>query len=137
MDVKSVFLYGEIEKEVYICQPLGFEDPDFPDRVYKVKKHCMDYIKLLELGINISIITRKQSKTGKHEHEKRKSTKEARDAKPKPGKVKKSKLWSTFNQPWVNRSQPQNDRIPNVPNQSLNFPKVTQIVPNSYWALKP
>ncbi|GKE95582.1 hypothetical protein Tco_1580437, partial [Tanacetum coccineum] len=41
---------------------------------------------------DISIITRKQSKTGKHEHEKRKSTKEDRDANPKPGKVKKSKL---------------------------------------------
>ncbi|GKB95161.1 putative ribonuclease H-like domain-containing protein [Tanacetum coccineum] len=38
MDVKSVFLYGKIEKEVYVCQPPGFEDPDFPDRVYKVEK---------------------------------------------------------------------------------------------------
>ncbi|GKE42634.1 hypothetical protein Tco_1469918, partial [Tanacetum coccineum] len=37
---------------------------------------------------DISIIIRKQSKTGKHEHEKRKSTKEARDSKPKPEKVK-------------------------------------------------
>ncbi|GJV70834.1 putative ribonuclease H-like domain-containing protein [Tanacetum coccineum] len=26
-----------IEKEVYVCQPPGFEDPDFPDRVYKVE----------------------------------------------------------------------------------------------------
>ncbi|GKD32250.1 hypothetical protein Tco_1243028, partial [Tanacetum coccineum] len=41
---------------------------------------------------DISEITRKRSKSGKHGHEKRKSTREAKDAKPKPGKVKKSKL---------------------------------------------
>ncbi|GJU33684.1 uncharacterized mitochondrial protein-like protein [Tanacetum coccineum] len=34
----SAFLYGKIEEEVYVCQPLGFEDLDFPDRVYKVEK---------------------------------------------------------------------------------------------------
>nr|GEY51618.1 reverse transcriptase [Tanacetum cinerariifolium] len=28
----------DIEEEVYVCQPLGFEDPDIPDRVYKVEK---------------------------------------------------------------------------------------------------
>nr|GEV63340.1 putative ribonuclease H-like domain-containing protein [Tanacetum cinerariifolium] len=38
MDVKSDFLCGKIEEEVYVCQPPGFKDPDFPDRVYKVKK---------------------------------------------------------------------------------------------------
>nr|GEX38069.1 hypothetical protein [Tanacetum cinerariifolium] len=35
IDVKSAFLYGKIKEEVYVYQPPGFEDPDFPDKVYK------------------------------------------------------------------------------------------------------
>nr|GEV83651.1 ribonuclease H-like domain, reverse transcriptase, RNA-dependent DNA polymerase [Tanacetum cinerariifolium] len=32
------FLYDTIEEEMYVCQPPGFEDPQFPDKVYKVEK---------------------------------------------------------------------------------------------------
>nr|GEY68594.1 uncharacterized mitochondrial protein AtMg00810-like [Tanacetum cinerariifolium] len=35
---EEFFLYRNIEEEVYVCQPLGFEDPDFPDNVYIVEK---------------------------------------------------------------------------------------------------
>nr|GEX06540.1 putative reverse transcriptase, RNA-dependent DNA polymerase [Tanacetum cinerariifolium] len=38
IDVKSAFLYGTIDEEVYVCQPPGSEDPDYPDKVYKVVK---------------------------------------------------------------------------------------------------
>ncbi|GJW92689.1 putative ribonuclease H-like domain-containing protein [Tanacetum coccineum] len=38
IDVKGAFLYGKIEEEVYVYQPSEFEDPEFPDRVYKVEK---------------------------------------------------------------------------------------------------
>nr|GEX36953.1 retrovirus-related Pol polyprotein from transposon TNT 1-94 [Tanacetum cinerariifolium]GEX40006.1 retrovirus-related Pol polyprotein from transposon TNT 1-94 [Tanacetum cinerariifolium] len=38
MDVKSAFLYGTIDEEVYVTQPPGFVDPKFPNKVYKVVK---------------------------------------------------------------------------------------------------
>ncbi|GJT01830.1 putative ribonuclease H-like domain-containing protein [Tanacetum coccineum] len=38
MDVKSAFLYGIIDEEVYVSQPLGFVDPKHPNKVYKVVK---------------------------------------------------------------------------------------------------
>nr|GFA29268.1 putative ribonuclease H-like domain-containing protein [Tanacetum cinerariifolium] len=38
MDVKSAFLYGTIDEEVYVMQPPGFQDPKFPAKVYKVEK---------------------------------------------------------------------------------------------------
>nr|GEU84290.1 hypothetical protein [Tanacetum cinerariifolium] len=44
MDLKSAFLYGTIKEEVYVCQPPGFEDSDYPDKVYKVGKQKPDGI---------------------------------------------------------------------------------------------
>ncbi|GKA82019.1 putative ribonuclease H-like domain-containing protein [Tanacetum coccineum] len=38
IDVKSAFLYGTIEEEVYVHQPPGFVDPAHPNKVYKVIK---------------------------------------------------------------------------------------------------
>ncbi|GJT61852.1 putative ribonuclease H-like domain-containing protein, partial [Tanacetum coccineum] len=38
MDVKSAFLYGKIDEEVYVTQPPGFLDPKYPQKVYKVVK---------------------------------------------------------------------------------------------------
>ncbi|MBM1012053.1 reverse transcriptase domain-containing protein, partial [Escherichia coli] len=38
MDVKSAFLNGFINEEVYVEQPPGFEDPHDPNHVFKLKK---------------------------------------------------------------------------------------------------
>jgi hypothetical protein len=38
MDMKSAFLNGVIQEEVYVRQPPGFESPKYPDRVYKISK---------------------------------------------------------------------------------------------------
>jgi hypothetical protein len=38
MDVKSAFINGPIKEEVYVEQPLGFEDSEYPNHVYKLSK---------------------------------------------------------------------------------------------------
>jgi hypothetical protein len=38
MDVKRAFPNGVIQEEVYVRQPLGFENPKYPDSVYKLSK---------------------------------------------------------------------------------------------------
>nr|GEY18017.1 retrotransposon protein, putative, unclassified [Tanacetum cinerariifolium] len=58
MDVNSAFLYEKIKEEVYVCQPLGFEDSDFPNKVYKVEKKelCNAFEKMMHDKFQMSSI---------------------------------------------------------------------------------
>nr|GEX71974.1 copia protein [Tanacetum cinerariifolium] len=67
IDVKSAFLYGKIKEDVYVCQPPGFKDPEFPDRVYKIDKtffikRFKDDILLVQVYVDdiIFVSTRKE-----------------------------------------------------------------------------
>ncbi|GJR63546.1 putative ribonuclease H-like domain-containing protein [Tanacetum coccineum] len=44
MDVKSEFMYGKIEEEVYVCQPLVFEDPEVKGDILLVQVYVDDII---------------------------------------------------------------------------------------------
>nr|GEW93776.1 retrovirus-related Pol polyprotein from transposon TNT 1-94 [Tanacetum cinerariifolium] len=38
MDVKTAFLQGTLKEDIYVCQPKGFIDANYPSHVYKLKK---------------------------------------------------------------------------------------------------
>ncbi|GKE90452.1 hypothetical protein Tco_1567927 [Tanacetum coccineum] len=80
------------------------------------------------ISTNKTKIIRKPSKTDKHRHGKRKSTKEAKDSKPKPRKVN---LQSKLVKPWSTKVNHKKTKPQNIPNQSLKFQKVSQIVPKA------
>jgi hypothetical protein len=53
MDVKSAFLNGPIKEEVYVEQPPGFEDSEYPNHVYKLSKMLYGLKQAQEHGMNV------------------------------------------------------------------------------------
>ncbi|GKD47474.1 hypothetical protein Tco_1272119, partial [Tanacetum coccineum] len=81
---------------------------------------------------DISKITRKPSKQANTDTRNGRAQKKPRDAKPKPGKVKKSKLWSTSSQPWSTEVNPQKDKTSKV---TTLVPQVFRNYINDPWTL--
>jgi hypothetical protein len=52
MDMKSAFLNGPIKEEVYVEQPPGFEDSEYPNHVYKLSKALYGLKQAQEHGMN-------------------------------------------------------------------------------------
>jgi hypothetical protein len=52
MDVKSVFFNGPRKEEVYVEQPPGFEDSEYPTHVYNLSKALYGLNKPQEHGMN-------------------------------------------------------------------------------------
>ncbi len=50
MDVKNVFLHGDLQEEVYMEQPLGYVDQTHPNLVCRLKKALYSLKRHLELG---------------------------------------------------------------------------------------
>ena len=53
MDVKSAFMNGYLNEEVYIAQPKGFVDYEFPQYVYKRNKALYRLKQAPRLGMNV------------------------------------------------------------------------------------
>ncbi|GJW75825.1 retrovirus-related pol polyprotein from transposon TNT 1-94 [Tanacetum coccineum] len=54
MDVKNAFFNGPLKEEIYVSQPDGFVNPDFPDHAYRLKKAlygCKDDCKSTSGGL--------------------------------------------------------------------------------------
>nr|GEV19512.1 hypothetical protein [Tanacetum cinerariifolium] len=64
INVKSAFLYGTIEEEVYVCQSSGFKGPDHPDKIYvddiifgvTNKDLCKSFEKLMQDKFQMSLM---------------------------------------------------------------------------------
>jgi hypothetical protein len=52
MDVKSAFLNGPIKEEMYVEQPPGFKDSEYPTHVYKLSKVLYGLKQAQEHGMN-------------------------------------------------------------------------------------